>query len=266
VDLGGRTAIVTGGGSGIGRATARALARAGAHVCVTDLDLTRAEETATEILGLAGGTETLDADPVFARRLDVTDEAGWEDAIGVALDRWGRLDVLVASAGRSAAAPIDETGLDLWREITAVNLDGVFLGLKHAARAMKSGAGGSIVVVGSASGIRAVPGAAAYCATKAAVGMLVRSAALELAPAGIRVNAVSPSAVRTPMWSTMPFWDALVEEHGEEGAWRALADGTPLGRVAEPEEVARVIVFLASDTSAYITGAELPVDGGYTAG
>lgn len=263
----GRVALVTGAASGIGRATAMALGRAGARVCVTDRDTAGAEAVAAEVAaGAEGGPRKLAAGPAFAHRLDVTDETEWETAMAAVLDRWDRLDVLVANAGISAASPITDTTLEAWRRITATNLDGAFLALKHGGRAMRDDAGGSIVIVGSASGIRAAPGAAAYSATKAAVAMLVRSAALELADDGIRVNAVSPSAVRTPMWEAMPFFKDMVAEHGEEGAWAVLAHGTPLGRVAEPEEVAEAILFLASDAASYITGVELPVDGGYTAG
>lgn len=262
-----RTALVTGAASGIGRATALALARDGLQVCASDIDEAGARETAAEALALAQGEPRKlgDAD-AFGRALDVTREADWERVVPALLERWGRLDVVVANAGVSAASPLVDTDLSDWRRVLAVNLDGVFLGLKHAARAMIDTGGGCIVVVGSASGIRAVPGAAAYCASKSAVAMLVRAAALELAPHGVRVNAVSPSAVRTPMWEGTDFWPELVAEHGEEGAWRAIAGGTPLGRVAEPEEVAAAIRFLASEQAAYITGAELPVDGGYTAG
>lgn len=264
---GDRAALVTGAASGIGRATALALGRDGVRVCASDLDEAGAEDVAAEIAALAEGKpRKLGASASFPHRLDVTSEPDWDDAIRAVLDRWGRLDVLVASAGVSIAGPIDGTDLGTWRGAAAVNVDGVFLGIKHAARAMRdSGRGGSIVVVGSASGRRAVPGAAAYCTTKAAVAMLVRSAALELAGDAIRVNLVSPGAVRTPLWEAMPFWADLVAEHGEEGAWASLADGTPLGRVAEPAEVAAAIRFLASPEAGYITGVDLPVDGGYGA-
>lgn len=261
-----KTALITGAASGIGRATALSLGRAGARLCVTDIDEAGAEAVAAEVTALVEGEpRKLAAAPALPLRLDVTEEADWEAAIDSAMDHWGRLDVLVANAGVTAGTPLTDTTLAEWRQVMAVNLDGVFLAIKHGARAMLKGGGGSIVVVGSASGIRAAPGAAVYSASKSAVAMLVRVTALELARQEIRVNAVSPSAVRTPMWQAMPFFRELVAERGEEEAWREVAQGTPMRRVAEPEEVARAITFLASDDASYITGVELPVDGGYTA-
>lgn len=263
----GKVALVTGAGSGIGRAAALELASVGASVFVSDVDEAAARDVAAVAGDVAGGTSgNGHARRAMAGRLDVTAEPDWSNAVEVVVDRWGRLDVVVANAGVSAASPITDTPIDEWQRVFRINLDGVFLGIRRAAPAIARSGGGSIVVVGSASGTRAAPGAAAYSASKAAVGMLVRSAALELASDGIRVNAVSPSAVRTPMWRSMPFFQAMVDELGEEDAWQALARGTPLGRVAEPEEVARVIRFLASDDASYVTGVLLPVDGGYTAG
>ncbi|HEV2124208.1 MAG TPA: SDR family oxidoreductase, partial [Chloroflexota bacterium] len=135
---------------------------------------------------------------------------------------------------------------------------------KHAIQTMRQRGGGSIVIVSSVSGLKAAPGASAYAASKAAVRLFAKSVALEYAKDGIRVNTVLPGGVATPMWSTGPHWQQLVEQHGgEDAAWQALAASTPLGRFAQPEEIAEAIVFLASAT--YITGAELVVDGGYSA-
>jgi 3(or 17)beta-hydroxysteroid dehydrogenase len=201
-------------------------------------------------------------------RLDVTSEESWQQAIDLVLERHGRLDVLVNSAGISFARPFAEMSLEEWRRVMAVNLEGVFLGTKHAALAMRRhGVKGSIVHVSSASGIKASPGATAYCASKAAVNMFSRTAAKECAEQGdgIRVNTICPAGVRTPMWTSMPFFRDLVEKTGsEDGAFRALAQSALHGRFAEPEEIAQAILYLASDESLYVTGAELVIDGGYT--
>jgi 3alpha(or 20beta)-hydroxysteroid dehydrogenase len=150
-----------------------------------------------------------------------------------------------------------------------VNLDAAFLTVKYGARLMRQNRGGSIVILGSASGVKAAPGAIAYCASKAGVRMLVRAAALELKPQAIRVNSISPAGVVTPMWQKMPFWTGLVEKHGsEDKAWEALGGIDPatpsLQRMAFPEEIATAVIFLSCDESAHITGTDLLIDAGYT--
>jgi 3(or 17)beta-hydroxysteroid dehydrogenase len=252
----GKVAMVTGAASGIGRETALLLAERGARVLLTDLDGAAAERAALEL-------ETRAA----ALTLDVTNEAHWQRATAATLERWGRLDVLVANAGISFASPVVDMSLDDWRRVLAVNLDGVFLGTREALRAMRAvGRGGSIVIVSSASGIKAAPGASAYAASKAALRLFARSVALECAADGIRVNTVHPAGVVTPMWTAAPFWPDLVEQHGGvEGAWRALAADTPMKRFAQPREVAEAIAYLASDAASYVTATELLVDGGFTA-
>lgn len=240
--LAGKTALVTGAASGIGQATAELFASEGAEVCATDL--------------------------VFEgfTHLDVTSESDWERVISAL----PRLDVLVANAGISCARPVTEMTLAEWRHVMAVNLDGVFLGVKHAVRAMRAcGAAGSIVIVSSASGIKASAGASAYCASKAALRLFAKAVALECKEAGdgIRVNTVHPGGVATPLWKSMPFWEDLVASHGgEEGAWRALGAGSEgVGRMATAAEIARAILYLASSDSSVTTGSELVIDGGYTA-
>jgi NAD(P)-dependent dehydrogenase (short-subunit alcohol dehydrogenase family) len=254
----GKVALVAGAGSGIGRATALLLAGHGASLLCTDLDAAAAEATAAAITA-AGGTAS-------SCPLDVTSEAAWCEATEQVLRTWGRLDILVNSAGISFARPVEEMTLEEWRRVLAVNLDGAFLGTKHAVRAMrKHPEGGSIVNVSSASGVKASPGASAYCASKAGVGMLSKTAALECQRAGdnIRVNAVLPSGVKTPLWKAMPFFRDLIAQTGsEEAAFRALAQG---GRFAEPEEIALAILYLASDESRFVTGVEFVIDNGYTA-
>lgn len=250
-----RVALVTGAGSGIGAATARLLASRGAAVYGGDLEEPGEEQ------GGAGP----DPDGRLRRlRLDVRDEADWEAAVATMLDERGRLDILVHSAGISAGSPLADTTLAEWRRVLATNLDGSFLAVKHGMRAMEEG-GGAMVLVGSASGIRPSPGAAAYSSSKAAVGMLARTAAKECRDAGlsIRVNVVSPAGVRTAMWRSMPFFQDLVEEHGsDEAAFEALERSSG-GRFAEPGEVAEVIAFLVSDRAGHVTGVEMPVDDGY---
>ncbi len=249
--LAGKLALVTGAASGIGKAVVAAFIAEGAEVIAADI--------APFDVDLPGAV------PKQTVRLDVSKEADW----GRLAESVPRLDLLVGCAGISQAKSIAETSLADWRQVMSVNLDGAFLTVKYGTEAMRPNGGGAIVLVGSASGIKASPGASAYCASKAALRMLVRTAALELKSQAIRVNCVSPAAVVTPMWKRMPFWRELVEKHGgEEGAWKALGGADPavpsLQRMAFPEEIASAIVFLSCDESSHITGTDLVVDGGYT--
>ena len=254
----GKNVLVTGAASGIGRASAVLLASQGAVLLCTDLDEAGAEQVAGAITELGGEAS--------AKRLDVTSESGWRAAIEV-IDERGGLDVLVHSAGISAATPIADTSLDDWRRVLSINLDGAFLGTREAVVAMRRhGRGGSVVHVSSASGLKAAPGASAYCASKAGLGMLVKAVAKECIGDGIRVNAVCPAGVKTPLWRTMDFFHDLVEQTGsEEAAYSALAEGALHGRLAEPAEIAEAVLYLASDASSYVTGTELVIDGGFIA-
>jgi 3(or 17)beta-hydroxysteroid dehydrogenase len=256
----GKVALVAGAASGIGAACARLLARHGAAVVCADVATDGATATAAAITD-AGGRAS-------ARALDVTDEGAWEAALAHAADAYGALDVVVNSAGISFARPLEEMTLAEWRRVMAVNLDGAFLGTRAAVAALHArGGAGSVINISSASGIKAAPGAAAYSASKAGVAMLTRVAAKECVNAGlrVRVNCVSPAGVRTPMWTAMPFFRDLVERTGsEEGAWAALAESSPFGRFATADEVAHAVLYLASDESAYVTGTDLVVDGGFT--
>ena len=254
-DLSGRVGLVTGCGSGIGAAVARLLASHGAVTYGLDLK--------------ARGVEGIDEHHSTARavtdlQLDVRKESDWEVAIATVLEQEGRLDILVHAAGVSAASPVAETAFEQWRQVLATNLDGSFLAIKHGIRAMRD-AGGAIVLLGSASGIRPAAGAAAYATSKAAVSMLARTAAKECRDAElpIRINVVSPAGVRTPMWRTMPFFQDLVHELGSEAAAFAALEAEGGGRFAEPEEIAQSVLFLVSDEAHHITGVELPIDGGY---
>jgi NAD(P)-dependent dehydrogenase (short-subunit alcohol dehydrogenase family) len=236
----GRTALVTGAASGIGAACARLLAERGATVIGADL---RAGEE------------------VYA--LDVSDEVGWLTLLDVVQAQSRRLDIVVHAAGVSAGSPLVDTTYEEWKRVLATNLDGAFLAVKHGIGSMRAG-GGVIVLIGSASGTRPAAGAAAYSTSKAGLAMLARTAAKECREAKypIRVNVVSPAGVKTPMWSTMPFFQDLVREQGsEEGAYAVLAERG--GRFAEPLEVAESVCWLASDAAGGISGVELLIDGGY---
>jgi 3(or 17)beta-hydroxysteroid dehydrogenase len=257
----GKVALVAGAGSGIGRATALLLAREGAAVVCTDLQLAAAADTAAAITGARGTTSTW--------ALDVTSETAWQAAMQHVLTTQGRLDILVNSAGISFARPVPDMTLDEWLHVFAVNLDGIFLGTKHAILAMRrQPSGGSIVNVSSISGLKASAGASAYCASKAAVCMLSKTAALECLRNGdnIRVNSVLPAGVKTPLWRTMPFFQDLVKQTGsEEAAFAAMAKQKDGGRFAEPEEIALAVLYLASDESRFVTATDFVIDNGFSA-
>jgi NAD(P)-dependent dehydrogenase (short-subunit alcohol dehydrogenase family) len=253
----GRVALVTGAASGIGPETACRLAAEGAAACCADVNEPGIEQTA-ESIAQHGRLASV-------HRLDVGVEADWEAAVQQILSVHGRLDVLVNCAGISAAAPVAEMAYADWRRVLAVNLDGAFLATKHGIRAMRT-AGGSIVHVSSASGIKAAAGACAYSASKAGLCMLSKAAAKECRDQGIpvRINTVCPGGVKTPMWTTMPFFQELVQKSGsEEAAFASLAGDVPGSRFSEPADVVHAILFLASDEARFVTGVDLLVDGGY---
>lgn len=242
--------LITGAASGIGAAAAGRLAAGGARkLILADRDEDRLADFAFSL-------------PCERQLLvgDVADEGLWADA-----DLTGTTHALV-NAGVGAGGTIEETSFAEWRRILSVNLDGAFLTLKAAMGAIRRGGGGSIVLTASAAGVKAEPGIAAYGASKAAVIQLARVAAKEGAAHGIRVNSIAPGGVETPIWSEVPFFADLVRDKGsEEAAYKAMASmATPLGRYAKPEEIAEQIAFLLSDKAAYITGACLVSDGGYT--
>lgn len=230
----GKTALVTGAASGIGLATADLLGSEGAETIRVDK---------------APGPNTLVG--------DVTDEAFWDR-----LDH-PPLDLAVVNAGVSGSGLIADLDFGEWRRILSVNLDGAFLTLRHAMSTIRDG--GSIVLVGSAAGMKAEPGIAAYAASKAAVLQLARVAAKEAAPRRIRVNAIAPGGVETPIWRGIPFFDDIAARDGEQAAFDRMASfATPLGRYATAQEIAGQIAFLLSDAAATVTGTVLLTDGGYT--
>lgn len=251
-------ALVTGGGSGIGQATALLLAREGAKVIVADINLTAAEKSAAAIGQQGGKAEAV--------ALDVADESAWARVIETTLHRHQQLDVLVNNAGISFAKPIADMTLAEWRRVLAVHLDGVFLGTRAAILAMRPRKSGSIINVASVSGINAFPGASAYGASKAAIRHFSRVAAIECADAqtGIRVNIVSPSGVKTLMWESMDFFRELQAQYGgSEEAFAAMAGTAASQRFFTPEEVARTILYLASDESSHLTGVEIVIAQGH---
>ncbi len=246
--LPGATILITGAASGIGAASARRLAEGGARLILADRD-----EAALRSLDLPGAHRSLVG--------DVTDESFWSTA-----DLAGLTHALV-NAGIGAGGAIESLDFAEWRRVLAINLDGAFLTLQAAMRAIRAtGAGGAIVLTASAAGVKAEPGIAAYGASKAAVIHLAKIAAKEGAGANIRVNAIAPGGVETPIWSDLPFFQDLVASAGSEAkAYEAMAKmATPLGRYAKPDEIAAQIAFLLSDEAAYITGACLVADGGYS--
>ena len=245
----GKRALVTGAASGIGAACIKRLVRAGADRFV----LVDREPLDSAALALASDCTTF--------RGDVADPALWDEVEASA----GPLDWAVLNAGVAAGGPITETGFDEWRRVLGTNLDGAFLSLRSAMRLASDGA--SIVLTASISGVKAEPGTAAYGASKAGVIQLAKVAAKEGAARGIRVNAIAPGGVDTPIWDQTPFFRELVVQHGGDraAALAAMARmATPLGRYATSEEIAGQIVFLLSDEAATITGAVLVSDGGYS--
>lgn len=256
--LAGKVALVTGAASGIGAGIARAFHGEGASVVLTDIrdDL---GEAGAEVLG----------ERATYQRLDVRVESDWELAVDKVLELHAHIDVLVNNAGitgfESSAGPHDpeHVSIENWRAVHATNLEGVYLGCKHGIRAMRRTGAGSIINIGSRSGLVGIPGAAAYASSKAAVRNHTKSVALYCAEQGLRVrcNVIQPAAILTPMWEPLlgsgPDRAARMAEYSKE---------TPLRRFGSVEEVAALAVYLAADESAYTTGAEFNVDGGILAG
>jgi 2-keto-3-deoxy-L-fuconate dehydrogenase len=258
--FGGKVALVTGAGSGIGAATAVRLADAG----VVGLVLTDRDGAALDALAARLDRPGL---RLLARVADVAEEGAWLALEDDSRRTFGRLDCAVANAGIAHGESLAEHAFETWRRVLSVNLDGVFLTLRTALRLIRAGGqGGAIVVVASAAAVKAEPGIAAYGASKAGALQLARVAAKEGAPDRIRVNAILPGGVETPIWRDVPFFQQLVQESGDErAAFEHMASlATPLGRYATADEVATQIAFLLSDAAATMTGAALVTDGGYT--
>lgn len=254
-ELKGRVALVTGASRGIGAATARALAAASAQVIVTDLADT--SDLAAELGGLA-------------RRQDVTSEAEWAETMEFARSKAGGLDILVNNAGLFLLKPLTETTLQDWRQLHAVNVEGVFLGCKHAApllaeRAGQWTGGSAIVNLSSIAGLVGAAGAVCYNASKGAVRLMTKGVAMELAPLKVRVNSVHPGVIDTTMGQEVISGTAASFDVGDNEARTLLAQRHPLGNLGQDKNIADAIVFLASDRAAFMTGSEMVVDGGFTA-
>jgi NAD(P)-dependent dehydrogenase (short-subunit alcohol dehydrogenase family) len=240
--LDGQRAVITGGASGIGRATARRMAQEGAEVAVIDLDGDGAAEVAREVDGTAHVADVADAD-------------GLRTAVDAAAQAMAGITILFNNAGTGNQSPLHEWAPEEWNRLLAVNLTGVYLGFRAAIPHIRASGGGSVVSTASISGTRPAAGEAPYAAAKAGVAALTASAALEYGPQ-IRVNSVSPGMILTAL--TRPLLEFLPHERDR------FNQSTPLGRIGQPDDIADVVVFLCSDLARFITGQNIVVDGGLT--
>ena len=243
----GKVVVVTGGGAGIGRATAALFAHEGAQVVVTDIKEGEGRETVDKI--------TADGGAALFLAHDVASEEQWKQVLAAAKDHFGGIDALVNNAGIYFIAPLAETTVEQWNRLFAINVTGVFLGAKSVAPYLAERGGGSIINLSSVAGLLGAAGHSCYGASKGAVRILTKDLAAELGSDNIRVNSIHPTYVKTAM-----------ADYGAAMAGKTLdemgRDMSVLGRLAEPADVANVIVFLAADESSYLTGAEFVIDGG----
>jgi len=249
----GKVALVTGGSSGIGRASALLLAKEGAAVAVTDIQDDAGKDVVHAIKAAGGAALYI--------HHDVADEQAWESAVAQVKDRFGRLDILVNNAGIAITGSVLTMTLADWRRQQAINLDGVFLGVKHSLPLMRASGGGSIINISSLAGLKGSPMLAGYCATKGGVRLFTKAVAMECGAArdNVRVNSVHPGIIETPIWN------AIIP--GASGANTPNLDAmsetvVPIGTKGVPDDIAQGVLYLASDESRYVTGSELVIDGG----
>lgn len=250
--LQGKIVIVTGAGSGIGEAAAMLLAQEGAHLCVVDLSAAAARRVATQIQDAGGSADAWEVDIARAEAV----QAAWEAIVA----RHGRIDVLVNNAGYGIAGTVAETSLEDWSALMRVNVDGVFHGCKYAVPVMQRQGGGVIVNTASVAAVVGLRQRAAYCASKGAVTALTRAMAVDHAADGIRVNCVAPGTIESPYFAQI-----FAQAEDPAGLRRTLEQRQLMGRLGQPAEVARAILFLASDDGGFATGSTLVLDGGLSA-
>ena len=245
--LEGKVAIITGSASGIGAASARLFTQEGAKVCIADIDEEKGRQVAADIAASGGD--------IFFRRLDITSETDWADGVNEVVSRFGKLNVLVNNAAAAHYAKVEETTVEEWDHVMAVNGKGTFLGTREVIPHMRRAGGGSIINISSGAGLVGQAWSAAYNASKAAVHLLAKCTAIQYARDGIRANSVHPGAIDTQMLHA-----------GSQQIGDSEASDRPMGRMGTPEEIGYGVLFLASDESSYMTGTELIIDGGKLSG
>ncbi len=246
--LDGKVAFISGGARGMGAVEAKLFAREGAKVAIGDILEDEGRQVEAEINETGGSA-------IFMR-LDVTSEVEWQRAVQSTVDAFGRLDILVSNAGISAQGMVESTTEEDWDRVMDINAKGVFLGTKAAIPEMRSAGGGSIINISSQLGLVGVNNSTAYQASKGAVRLLTKATAIQYATDGIRCNSVHPGPVVTPMTAA---------SRADPQRYQTMLSAIPLGRFAQPEEVANGVLYLASDESSFVTGSELVIDGGWTA-
>jgi len=247
--LSNKVALITGSGSGIGRASAILFSQEGARICVADVDRKGGEQT-VDLIKQKG------SNAIFVHA-DITKASDAEQMVKVTLDQYGKLDILFNNAGIGMPfMPIEQIEESFWHRVMDINVKGVFLGCKYAIPAMKKQGGGVIINTASISGVRPRPGLSAYSASKGATILLTKALAIELAPFKIRVNCINPVVVETP------FLEKNIDRNQLEEAKKTMLSTIPLGRLCQPEDIAHAALYLASDESSMVTGASLDVDGG----